>query len=136
MPPTKTKVPTPPRRRVSANAAPVVKSIAAPPPYAVAAAADVDAPVVARSKRAPKQENRLKVSHRMTASQSALLDELKSRSVRLGHAAKKGDVIFAGLQLLNRLSEKGFEAAILPLLATPKFKKNAARKKPATQPKA
>lgn len=68
---------------------------------------------------------RIHVSLRMTETQAALLDQMKARGLRMGLAPKKGDLLNAGLQLLNRLSEAEFEAVIRPLLVAPKFKKNA-----------
>lgn len=106
---TKTKVATTPQRRQ----------------------ADIAAPAgVAPDAIVPK-EVRVHISHRMTETQAALLDQMKARSVRMGLAPKKGELLYAGLQLLNRLSEAEFEAVIRPLLVTPKFRKNAKRNKTA-----
>lgn len=87
--------------------------------------ADLAAPAAVAADAVPRKPARLHVSLRMTETQAALLDQMKARSLRMGLAPKKGDLMYAGLQLLNRLSEAEFEAVIRPLLAAPQFRKNA-----------
>ncbi|MBT9594853.1 MAG: hypothetical protein IV094_02545 [Vitreoscilla sp.] len=65
-------------------------------------------------------------------SEYAVLGDLKQRATRLGQPAKKSELIRAGIGALNRLTDKGFQAALasVPSLKTgrPKGKKGAAAK--------
>ena len=94
--------------------------------------ADLATAVAVAADAIPRKAPRLHVSLRMTDTQAALLDQMKARSLRMGLAPKKGDLLYAGLQLLNRLSEAEFEAMIRPQLTAPKFKKNSKGNKAAS----
>jgi hypothetical protein len=63
-----------------------------------------------------KKEKRVRTSFNMPESQLALLDELKARRLRFGINAKKGEILAAGVNLLQSLPEASFEAAIRPSL--------------------
>lgn len=98
--------------------------------------ADLATAVAVAADAIPRKAARLHVALRMTETQAALLDQMKARSLRMGLAPKKGDLLYAGLQLLNGLSEAEFEAMIRPPLVAPKFKKNAKGNKAASTDRA
>lgn len=115
---TEIAAPSPGPNKVAAKKSSVVATPAVPKP-----------PVVSSRKTAPvrrappaqnanvveaaKSERRVRASFSIPEPQFVALGELKARCLRLGMSAKKGEVLAAGLQLLQDLPEPAFEALLL-----------------------
>lgn len=93
------------------------------------------APVPKSSKEPVKAKPELvRDSFKMPKNEYALLDELKQRALRAGRAAKKSEILRAGVKVLGRMSVADLLAALasVPDLKTgrPKDAPTAARKAP------
>lgn len=74
-------------------------------------------------------EKRIRTSFALPESQIALLVELKKRCLSFGVDVKKGELMTAGLQLLNALPETALEAAVLPSMRSDRQRKVTKKRK-------
>ncbi|MET0856843.1 MAG: hypothetical protein ABWY27_08845 [Telluria sp.] len=95
---------------------------------AVKAVATPATPIATATAPKRKQhEKRIRTSFALPESQIVLLAALKKRCLEFGMNVKKGELLTAGLQLLNCLPETALEAAVLPSIRA--GRKNAPVKK-------
>lgn len=110
--------------RPSAQAAPARKAPApAPLPRAE--------PIMPAAK--PKKPKLVRDSFTIPKAEYAVLDELKQRGAKLGHAVKKSEVLRAGIKALAVMSDNGFLAS---LHAVPAIKTGRPKLPEAVVPKA
>lgn len=107
------------RRAVPAAAKTAVNSPVSPAPAVTA-----KKPPTARNK-----EKRIRTSFALPESQVALLGELKKRCLAFGVNVKKGELLTAGLQLLNDLPATALEAAVLPSMRSDRQLKEGKKRK-------
>jgi hypothetical protein len=69
-----------------------------------------------KDQKGQHDERRVRTSFALPESQVAALGELKKRCLGFGVNAKKGELLTAGLQVLQQLSDTALEAAVLPSL--------------------
>lgn len=93
---------------------PARKSAAKKAPPARRAAANVAQPVKAADKPAAKVKKPKLVRHSytLTKPEYEALQALKERATRAGHAAKKGEIVRAGIGVLAALPDAGLLSAL------------------------
>jgi hypothetical protein len=127
-----TRKPTATSPKTAAAKKPAAKKAAAPP-LRRASAAVANSPVTpvlpVEAKKPVKIEKRIRTSFALPESQVALLGELKKRCLGFGVNVKKGELLTAGLQLLNNLTETALEAAVLPSMRSGRQRKTGKKRK-------
>lgn len=114
------KTPAPTVRRATAAAS---KTPAKPSVSAASSTAASTTPILRHN------DKRIRTSFALPESQIALLGELKKRCLGFGVNVKKGELLTAGLQLLNKLPETALEAAVLPSMRVDRPVKLAKKRK-------
>jgi hypothetical protein len=127
-----TRKPTATSPKTAAAKKPAAKKAAAPPLRRASAAA-ANSPVTpvlpVEAKKPMKIEKRIRTSFALPESQVALLGELKKRCLGFGVNVKKGELLTAGLQSLNNLTEAALEAAVLPSMRSDRQRKTGKKRK-------
>lgn len=129
--PAPAKVPAAKKPAAKKAAAPTVRRATAAASKAPAKPAVAPAPsTAATSPPMPRNdEKRIRTSFALPESQIALLGQLKKRCLDFGVNVKKGELLTAGLQLLNNLAETALEAVVLPSLRSNRRPKAAKKRK-------
>jgi hypothetical protein len=122
----------PARKTVPAKTRPTPAAKAPPAPAKpTAAASPKAAPAPAAAPAKPKQKL-VRDSFTMPKAEYSLIDALKQRAVQLGRAAKKSELLRAGIKALHAMNDKALQQAMadLPVIKTgrPKRSKEATAK--------
>ena len=125
-----TRKPIRPKPAASKPAAP---KPAAPKPEALKAVVSKPAPKPAEAAPAKSKQKLVRDSFTIPKDEYAVLEELKQRALRSGRAAKKSEILRAGIAVLNAMSDSVLLAAlsVVPSLKTgrPKAEKRKAASK-------
>jgi hypothetical protein len=128
-----TNAKTPVQKRVSQTAKPTRAAVAAKKPVAKKTAAKTAAPPAGKSARAKtpaaagvaavaktKHHKLVRDSFTIPKAEYTTLQNLKARALSLKHAAKKSELLRAGVSALNAMADKDFLAALnaVPSLKT------------------
>lgn len=100
-------------RKAPARKAPAAKAPARQPAVKASAAKPVAAKAAAaEAKPAGKKQKLVRDSFTMPQQDFDLIAALKKRALAVGHAAKKSELLRAGLHALTRLDEKALRVAL------------------------